>query len=204
GAGSHVGPDPESIAVRDLNGDGKLDLAVVASGGSISVLLGKGDGTFQPPVNYNANASSESLAVVDLNGDGKLDLVLPNNTRASVSVLLGNGDGTFGAATNFGAGLHPYSVAVGDFDGDGKPDLAVTSATIDLPGGAGVSVLLNTCASAGIHLSIVRSKTTVTLSWPLPYTNFVLESTASFNPTIWQTVVEPQMTNNGRCEVIVP
>jgi len=67
-----------------------------------------------------------------------------------------------------------------------------------------VSVLLNTCASAGIQLSIARRDDGATVSWPLPYTNFVLESTTTLPSTNWQSVVRAMTTNNGRYETTVP
>src|SRR5258708_20140833 len=124
----------------------------------------------------------------------------------NVSVLLGNGDGTFQSAVNYIAGWAPAFLAVGDFTGDGKPDLAINGMgylDLELVGGP-VEVLLNTCASAGIHLIIVRSKTTPTLSSPQPYTNFVLESTASVSSTNWHSVPGPPTTNNGQFEITVP
>jgi hypothetical protein len=66
---------PISVAVGDFNGDGKPDLAVAnTSGNNVSVLLGKGDGTFQAAVNYGAGTESDSVTVGDFNGDGKPDL----------------------------------------------------------------------------------------------------------------------------------
>jgi hypothetical protein len=137
------GSNPNSVAVGDFNGDGKLDLAVtnVATGnigpGSVSVLLGNGDGTFQPAVEYADGSNPNSVAVGDFNGDGKLDLVVANTTGNNVSVLLGNGDGTFQLAVDYGAGSVPYSVAVGDFNGDGRLDMAAADAASST-----VSVLL--------------------------------------------------------------
>ena len=126
---------PAAVAVGDFNGDGKLDLAVAHGGDEyVSVLLGNGDGTFQPALNYGVGAGgvSYSVAVGDFNGDGKLDLVVANNSGGGfgsdcVSVLLGNGDGTFRTAANYNAGSWPFSVAVGDFNRDGKLDLVVAN-----------------------------------------------------------------------------
>ena len=124
-----AGSGPDSVAVGDFNGDGKLDLAVANSGSNdVSVLLGNGDGTFQTALHSSVGVSPVSVAVGDFNGDGKLDLVVVNNGSNDVSVLLGNGDGTFQTALYSPlVGVNPVSVAVGDFNGDGKLDLVVVN-----------------------------------------------------------------------------
>src|SRR6202049_1746735 len=72
-----VGTSPAGIAVGDFNGDGKPDIAVANTGsGNVSILLGNGDGTFQPAVNYSAGNSPSGIALGDFNGDGKLDLAV--------------------------------------------------------------------------------------------------------------------------------
>lgn len=118
-----VGAGPQSVAVGDFNGDGKLDVAAANYGGNVSILLGNGDGTFRGPTNYTTGNSPSFVAVRDFNGDGKLDLIVTNsgagNGVRSVSVLLGNGDGTF-RATNYTFGFGSDSVAVGDFNHDGQ------------------------------------------------------------------------------------
>ncbi|HZW79628.1 MAG TPA: FG-GAP-like repeat-containing protein [Candidatus Deferrimicrobiaceae bacterium] len=138
------GQNSASVAVADVNGDGKLDLLVANScasssnctNGSVSVLLGNGDGTFRPAAAYSVSGEySNSVSAADVNGDGKLDLLVSNLCGSSayncpsggtVSVLLGNGDGTFQPAANYGVGPYvAYSLAVGDVNGDGNPDLAV-------------------------------------------------------------------------------
>jgi hypothetical protein len=122
-----AGGDPRSVAMGDFNGDGIPDLAVANYGGTVSVLLGQGDGTFQKAVNYAAGAGPFSVAVGDFNGDGIFDLAVANIYSNNLSVLLGKGDGTFLPAVNYPAGTQPDSVAVGDFNGDGIPDLAIAN-----------------------------------------------------------------------------
>jgi FG-GAP-like repeat/FG-GAP repeat len=136
------GGNPGSLAIGDFNGDGKLDLAVtnISTGaslgtGTVSVLLGNGDGTFQPALDFVVGSNPSSVAVGDFNADGKLDLAVANSDSNNVSVLLGNGDGSFQPPVSYGVGSSPSSVAVADFNGDGKPDLAVASKgnnTIDI------------------------------------------------------------------------
>jgi hypothetical protein len=122
-----------SIAVADVNGDGHLDLVVAYwNEGSVGVLLGKGDGTFQPVVKYNSGGTgAPSVAVADLNGDGKPDIVVLNawGQEGTVGVLLGNGDGTFQPPVTYDTGQYsiPESLAVGDLNGDGHPDIAVAN-----------------------------------------------------------------------------
>ncbi len=111
------------VAVGDFNRDGKPDLAVTNyASGTVSVLLGNGNGTFQGHVDYATGEYPEGVAVGDFNNDGNLDLVVGNDQ--SVSVLLGNGDGTFQAQVEYPTGIYP-GVAVADFDRDGKLDLVV-------------------------------------------------------------------------------
>src|SRR6266446_3050476 len=118
-----AGRSPDSVAVGDFNGDGKLDLAVANfDSNDISVLLGNGDGSFQAALTFAAGSSPVSVAVGDFNGDGKLDLAVANSGSSYPSVLLGNGDGTFQAALSFAGRSGTSSVAVGDFNGDGKLD----------------------------------------------------------------------------------
>jgi hypothetical protein len=151
----------DSVAVADLNGDGKQDIvvgndcAVGISCGSVGVLLGNGDGTFQTAIPYGSGGYGVvSVAVADVNGDGKPDIVVHNNcaigvsncATASVGVLLGNGDGTFQTAVPYGTGgfyseyLAPMSVAVTDVNGDGKPDIVV----------ANYCSIANNCATSSV------------------------------------------------------
>jgi hypothetical protein len=128
-----TGSYPQSVAIADLNADGRPDLAVANWGsypvhiGTVSVLLGNGDGTFGTRTDFGAGTNPRSVVIADLNADGRPDLAVANTASATVSVLLGNGDGTFGATTGFGAGWDPQSVTVADLNADGRPDLAVAN-----------------------------------------------------------------------------
>jgi hypothetical protein len=106
-----AGSGTNAIAVGQVNGDGFLDLVtsdLIApdhSGGSASVLIGNGDGTFQAPISYSSSgALTAGVTIADCNGDGYADVVLTNvngtSIPGSISVLVNNGDGTFGPAAS--------------------------------------------------------------------------------------------------------
>jgi hypothetical protein len=134
-----VGLGPSAVAVGDFDGDGKLDVVVAnLKSNGVTVLFGRGDGTFGHGKDYRVGTAPQAVAVGDFNGDGKPDLAVANSGDNSVSLLFGNGDGTFRRAPTCQAGAGPRSLAVGDFNNDGKLDLAVANA-----GDSTVSVFLS-------------------------------------------------------------
>jgi hypothetical protein len=148
-----TGPDPTSVKVGDFRGNGILDIVTAnfnfAGGtGTVSVLLGNGDGTFQAAQSYTTDLHAHSVALADFNNDGRLDIAVANNGSDDVSVLLGNGDGTFQATENFAAGSVPLSVGAGDFNGQGVQSLAVANGASN-----NVSILINTSGPAAVSLT---------------------------------------------------
>ncbi len=121
-----AGNGPDSVAVADVNGDGKSDLVIANyTGNSVSILLGNGDGTFTAPTTYATGTHPEAVSVADFNGDGKPDLVVANNGSGTISVLSGVGDGTFRTQATLATGSYPDAISVADLNGDGKADLIV-------------------------------------------------------------------------------
>jgi hypothetical protein len=134
------GSHPQAVAIGDLNGDGKPDLAVTnVDANNVGVLLNQGDGTFAAVVPYTTGGLyAASVALGDLNGDCKPDLAVVNEHSNNVGVLLNQGDGTFAAAVNYTVGPGPNTVVLGDLNGDGKLDVAVSNYSSN-----NVSVLIN-------------------------------------------------------------
>jgi len=117
---------PVALTIGDFNHDGRLDIATANNSTGVSILLGNGDGSFQPYRFVVCDESPTWIAAGDFNNDGDLDLAVTTASN-TVDVLLGNGDGTFALSTSIslGAGVDPQSVAAADLDGDGKIDLVL-------------------------------------------------------------------------------
>ncbi|MGH9366670.1 MAG: FG-GAP-like repeat-containing protein, partial [Thermoanaerobaculia bacterium] len=123
-----------SVAVADVNDDGKTDLALLGSDGSGLVLIGEGDGTFQPSPPFSFDTYASSLVALDLDGDSKPDLAslisLNVNGSVSISILPGDGTGQFGVASRIPVIGQPDSLVATDVNGDGNVDLAVSGRVV--------------------------------------------------------------------------
>jgi hypothetical protein len=210
------GTGADSVAVADVNGDGKPDLLVAngcgnninsCANGSLGVLLGNGDGTFQTAVAYfSGGGSAYSAAVADVNGDGKPDLLACNLGNDTVGVLLGNGDGTFQTAVTYSSGGYvAYSVAAADVNGDGKPDLLVANVcTADVNGGCAgygvVGVLINTSLTP-TATSVTSSQNPSNFGQPVTFSATVTARQGFYRGTPTGTVtftyVDTVLCNSG-------
>ena len=131
-----VGTGPIAVAVGDMNNDGKMDVVVVnnncpsspcSSVGSVSVLLGNGDGTLQTHVDRNVGNSPNALALGDVNKDGKLDVLVSNGQDGTMGFAIGNGDGTLKTQKTLASGNSPHGIVVADFNGDSFLDVVVAN-----------------------------------------------------------------------------
>ncbi len=141
-----AGENPAGLIAADFNGDGKLDLAVAndfTPGGTVTILLNHGDGSFLPGVAY-ATGDSVSLVAADFDGDGILDFAAVNTLAQTLSVYLGKGDGTFklGPSQTTRLAPNPSGLVAADINADGSLEL-VTAGNSNI----GVTALANNNAA---------------------------------------------------------
>lgn len=145
-----------AVATGDVNGDGRLDLAVTTNTIGVSVRLASGAaGNFSLGSNPAAGTTPAGVTFADVNLDGRLDLAVANRFSDDMSVLLGDGSGGFAAASSHpvcAASGQPRSIAGGDFNRDGREDFAVVCGASRQLG-----ILLNTTAPGSSTASFTAS-----------------------------------------------
>jgi hypothetical protein len=141
-----VGDFPADIKIFDVNHDTFPDLLTVNQNTAtpgISILFGKGGGSFGEARNFQAGKFPNDLAVGDFDDDGHIDVAVTDRTYSSVVLLRGNSEGTFHPPINYGVGLAPSGLIAEDFNEDGRVDLATANF-----GSGTVSVLINGCQNS--------------------------------------------------------
>ena len=163
-----------SVAIGDLDGDGKPDI-VVANNGSNNISVYRNtsvsgsftSGSFADKVDFTTGPNPISVAIGDLDSDGKPDLAVANFNSTSVSIYRNTGTsgsltmGSFAAKVDFTTGNQPISVTIGDLDVDGKPDLAVANYNSNT-----ISVYRNTGTSSSITTGSFAAKVDFTTAGP--------------------------------------
>jgi hypothetical protein len=133
-----AGKGIQGLAVGDLNGDGKLDLATVNAASEIRVFLNKGEGVLEHHASYKCGESPQSIAIMDINRDSRLDLVVANKKTKDLSMFINTGDGNFGEEKRHELRTEPSALYAANFDADEKgDDLALVA------DGSALTVLIN-------------------------------------------------------------
>lgn len=127
-----VGINPAAVALGDVDKDGRLDVITANAGvdaatGSVSVLTGNGDGSFQAPAAFSAGTDPMAIVLGDMDGDTVLDIVAANHSSGFIAILLGNGNGTYKSPQLFPVDATPFSLALGDVNGDGRLDVVTAN-----------------------------------------------------------------------------
>jgi hypothetical protein len=150
-----TGSSPRSVAIGDLDQDGRLDLAIgYWDGNAVSILRNTGSvGTisFATKVDFITGIIPIAVAIGDLNQDGKSDLAVVNNFNSRVSILRNIstiGTISFASKLDYATGVDPGSIALGDLTGDGKLDVAITNYS-----SRSVSVYRNTSVNGTISFT---------------------------------------------------
>jgi len=170
------------VVPADVNGDGKVDLILIASeigSSGVMVMLNNGTGGFGISGYYPAGNTPYAAVVADVNGDGQLDVITPNHGDNTLTVLTNNGTGIFGSNTTVHVGSGPESAAAADLNGDGRMDLIAGNWNDGT-----LSVFTNADTFLP-RLTLKQSGNNVIVSWPAVWANWNLQQNATLGPGGW-------------------
>jgi hypothetical protein len=195
------GPASISVAVADVNGDGKPDLiSADFNSQTLRVWTNNGSGIFGSNATLTVNGHPDCVTAADVNGDGKPDLISVNttyvngSTTGTLTVFTNNGSGTFGLYATLNVGLYPMCVVAADVNGDGRLDL-ITANSYD----NNLSVFFNVPL-----LDIGLDTNTINIVWPFPSSGFVLQQNSDLGTTNWVNVTNAANFVGGQNQVLIP
>jgi hypothetical protein len=181
------------VVATDVNGDGKVDLALVASlitGSAVIVLTNNGSGGFTVSGTYPVGTSPYAVVAADVNGDGWVDLITCNQGSSTLTVLTNNGTGVFGSNATLSVGSGPESMTSADINGDGRVDLISGNWNV------GTLTVLTNAATFMPRLTLKRSGTNVIVLWPAIWANWTLQQKTNLIAGNWTSFSGP-IGNDG-------
>jgi hypothetical protein len=186
---------PKGIAVADLNGDSKPDLALANTDGTVTLFFGIGDGNFGPPTHLQTGVEElRGIVCADLTGDGKVDVAVAAPYAGNVYLFANQGGNSFATAQTLPMWSGARNLTAGDFDGDGKQDLVVGGTTNGIRqlrglGGGSFQTVVDLTELAGVEQDIENGfpKPVYTLETfrPTGATRDDLIATHAESSTIW-------------------
>ena len=159
GATYDAGPHPSAVVVADIDGSGKPSVLVSnESEGTISVLLGNGDGTLQPRQSYAVGFNPSFIATGGFNGNGNVDVAVAGKSGSLLAIFLNGGNGSLKEPFLYSLSKTPTALTAADFNNDGHADVALANAdgtvSILLGQGAGCFALFQTSTSLQAHFRL--------------------------------------------------
>lgn len=186
------------VVPADVNGDGKVDLLLVAtetSSSGVMVMLNNGSGGFGISGYYPVGNTPYAVVAADVNGDGWVDAITPNHGDNSLTVLTNNGTGIYGSNTTVHVGSGPEAAAAADVNGDDRTDLICGNWNDST-----LSVFTNAAAFLP-RLTLKRSGTDVIVSWPAIWTSWSLQQNTGLDPGGWTGFGGP-VGNDGTTKTV--